>query len=163
MSNSKIKIKMGPIEVEYEGSESFLKEELPLILKAVSDLYQTTGVEINPPASNNPEPPKSNNSGGTNIVGTTSSIAGKLGVKSGTELIVASAARLTFVLNKEKFNRKDILNEMKSASAYFKNSYGSNLTTYLNNLVKDGTFLETSSGIYAISATKSASLKSRLG
>lgn len=163
MSNSKIKIKMGPIEVEYEGSETFLKEELPLILKSVSELYQTTGIEINPPTSDNPEPTKTNNSGGSKIVGTTSSIAGKLNVKSGTELIIAAAARLTFVLNKEKFSRKDVSDEMKSASAYYKNSYGSNLTKYLNSLVKDGTFLETSSGIYAISANKSSSLKSRLG
>ncbi len=33
---SKIRIKLGPIEVEYEGSESFLKEELPYLLAAVA-------------------------------------------------------------------------------------------------------------------------------
>jgi hypothetical protein len=33
---SKIRIKLGAIEVEYEGSEQFLKEELPQLLTAVS-------------------------------------------------------------------------------------------------------------------------------
>ena len=162
MSTSKIKIKMGSIEVEYEGSESFLKEELPLILKAVSDLYQTAGIEISPAESvTNPSTPQTQST--NSLVGTTSSIAGKLSVKSGTDLIMASAARLTFGLNKEKFSRKDIHTEMKSASAYYKNSHGANLTKYLNTLVKDGTLLETSSGIYAISAQKATALKSRLG
>lgn len=162
MSTSKIKIKMGPIEVEYEGSESFLKEELPLILKAVSDLYQTAGIEVSQPESKpNTSTPKAQNNNA--LIGTTSSIAGKLSVKSGTDLIMASAARLTFGLNKEKFNRKDIHTEMKSASAYYKSSHGANLTKYLNNLVKAGTLLETSSGVYAISAQKAATLKSRLG
>ena len=32
---SKIKIKMGPLEVEFEGSEAFLKAELPDLLAAV--------------------------------------------------------------------------------------------------------------------------------
>lgn len=40
MTTSKIRIKLGAIEVEYEGSESFLKEELLALLSAVSDLYQ---------------------------------------------------------------------------------------------------------------------------
>jgi hypothetical protein len=168
MSTSKIKIKMGPITVECEGSESFLKEELPLILKSVSDLYQSSGIETKPletkpkaaqPSTSSPSEAVKSNSP---IVGTTSSIAGKLSVKSGQDLILASAARLTFGLNKERFNRKDIHTEMKSASAYYKTSYGANLSTYLNNLIKDGTFLETSSGVYAISAAKATALKSHL-
>jgi hypothetical protein len=40
---SKIKIKMGAIEIDYEGSEEFLKEELPSLLKTVSDLYKSSG------------------------------------------------------------------------------------------------------------------------
>lgn len=42
---SKIRIKMGPIEVEYEGSENFLKEELPELLGTVSNLYKESGLQ----------------------------------------------------------------------------------------------------------------------
>lgn len=158
-NTSKIKIKMGPIEVEYEGSESFLKEELPEILKAVSELYKETGGKIEIPASD--ENSNSNDSsGGHAIQGTTGSLAAKLGVKSGPDLIIAAAAQLTFVQGKEKFTRKDVMSEIKEASAYYKSSYGSNLTTYLNGLVKDGTFLETSKGVYALSANKATQIKS---
>ena len=41
---SKIRIKLGPIEVEYEGTESFLKEELPQLLEAVANLYKQSGI-----------------------------------------------------------------------------------------------------------------------
>jgi hypothetical protein len=40
---SKIRIKMADIEVEYEGSEAFLKGELPAILDAVSKLHGDKG------------------------------------------------------------------------------------------------------------------------
>lgn len=36
---SRIRIKMGAIEVEYEGDESFLRDELPALLTAV---FQTS-------------------------------------------------------------------------------------------------------------------------
>ena len=38
----KIKIKVGEIEVEFEGSEAFLKRELPDLIRMGSDLYATT-------------------------------------------------------------------------------------------------------------------------
>ena len=34
---------MGAIEIEFEGSELFLKEELPELLEAVSRLYSEAG------------------------------------------------------------------------------------------------------------------------
>jgi hypothetical protein len=37
--NSKFKIKLGQIELEYEGSEEFLTKELPELLAAVSKLF----------------------------------------------------------------------------------------------------------------------------
>lgn len=163
MSQSKIKIKIGAIEIECEGSESFLKKELPEIIKAVSELDNQSNFQL-PPSDKDSNgiqnTPESSNSG--KIVGTTSTIAGKLSVKSGGDLIIAAAARLTFVMGKEKFSRKDILKEIQSASAYYKSSHSANLSTYLSNLVKDGALLETSSGIYAISAAKLTNLKSRL-
>ena len=60
--NSKIRIKLGPIEVEYEGSEAFLKEELPQLLTAVSDLYSKSNIakEINLPGGTPPPPPGGN-------------------------------------------------------------------------------------------------------
>lgn len=155
---SKIRIKLGPIEVEYEGSETFLKEELPQLLSAVSELYSRSNIpkDVNPDGN-----PPASPSGGT-LQGTTGTIAAKLTVKQGPDLILAAAARLHFVVGKQTFSRQEIIDEMKSATAYYKKTYLSNLTGYLNNLMKDGKLLEPSSGTYSLSASTQTDLKARL-
>lgn len=146
---SKIKIKMGAIEIEYEGSENFLKEELPALLNAVSDLYKSSApiIEKSSPVSETIALSAKNK-----IEGTTATLAAKLGGSTGPDLIMSAAAQLTFVQNKNKFSRKDIVAEIKSATAYYKVSYFNNLTPLLNGLVKVGKLMEPSSGNYSLSA-----------
>lgn len=152
---SKIKIKMGEIEIEYEGSEDFLKEELPELLSAVSDLYKKSA----------PSPNGDNDSGfagSTDIQGTTANIAAKLGGSTGPDLAMASAVRLTLVLGKEKFQRKELLEEMQTATAYYKTSYSSNLTTTLNKLVKNDKLMEPAKDTYSLSASSRNNIGSQL-
>lgn len=166
MTTSKIKIKLGAIEIEYEGSESFLKEELPQLLSAVSDLYAKSRSTLEPPLlqSNSNLPPGSNPNAGDKpkLEATTGSIAAKLGCKSGPELVMAAAARLTFVLEESTLPRQKIIDEMKTATAYYKATYLNNLTSYLNNLVKDGKLNEPSQGKYALTAASLKDLEQRL-
>lgn len=149
---SKIRIKLGPIEVEYEGSETFLKQELPDLIKTVTELYKSTGVAMI-------------NLDDKNILGklqlSTTSIAAKLSCSSGPELILAAAAHLTLVQKLEVFSRKQLLDEMKTASGYYKTSYSDNLSTNLKNLLKDK-LNEPSSGQYSLSATARKELETRL-
>jgi hypothetical protein len=168
MTTSKIKIKLGAIEVEYEGSESFLKEELPQLLSAVSDLYTKSRSALDTSAS---EPnAQSNSLGGSNsssgdkakFQATTGSIAAKLNCKSGPDLVMAAAARLTLVLDVPTFARQKIIDEMKTATAYYKASYVSNLSVSLNTLVKDGKLNEPSQGTYALTAASLKDLEPRL-
>lgn len=157
---SKIRIRLGEIEIEYEGDESFLTKELPQLLAVVSELHLKSGATD---SSGSESESGTNGAGDSDVLElTTGSIAAKLSAKSGTDLILAAAAHLTFVAKKQKFSRQEITNEMKSASAYFKKSYASNLTKGLNALVKSGKLLEPSSGSFALSATTQASLKARL-
>lgn len=168
MTTSKIKIKLGAIEVEYEGSETFLKEELPQLLSAVSDLYAKSLATLEPPSSSQNTPANAATASNTNtgnktkLEATTGSIAAKLGCKSGPELVMAAAARLTFALQTTTFARQKIIDEMKTASAYYKATYVNNLTSYLNNLVKDGKLNEPSQGNYALTATSWKDLEQRL-
>lgn len=168
MTTSKIKIKLGAIEVEYEGSETFLKEELPQLLSAVSDLYAKSRPTLEVPSSSqntfaNAATVSSANAGNVSkLEATTGSIAAKLGCKSGPELVMAAAARLTFVLQTATFARQKIIDEMKTASAYYKSTYVSNLSSSLNNLVKDGKLNEPSQGNYALTATSLKDLEQRL-
>lgn len=163
--DSKIKIKMGAIEIEYEGSEAFLKEELPALLSAVSELYRSSGVTDPKPASeptSSVTPQSLASPTSSNIQITTGSIAARIGVKSGTDLIMAASARLTLSLGIDNFSRAQILEEMKTASAYHKKTYVNNLTKYLNQLVKEHKLLETSKGTYALSAAAKSSMEARI-
>ncbi|MEQ5807713.1 hypothetical protein J3369_09865 [Alteromonas sp. NFXS44] len=163
---SKIKIKMGPIEIEYEGSEGFLKEELPALLSAVSDLYRESGVTEVQPTQRQPstaeasKPITENNV--ANFQGTTGSLAAILGVKSGPDLIMAAAGRLTLAVGQGTFTRSQISNEIRSASAYYKRTYSNNLTKYLNQLVKAQKLMETGKDTYALSASEKSNMESRI-
>jgi hypothetical protein len=157
---SKIRIKLGAIEVEYEGSEQFLKEELPQLLTAVSELHAKSAA-LNDTAVGTPANPAQTVVAGA-LQGTTGTIASKLAVKQGPDLILAAAARMTFVLAKPTFTRQEIIDEIKTASAYYKRTYLNNLSQYLNNLMKDGKLLEPSTETFFLSATAQADLKARL-
>lgn len=156
---SKIRIRMGSIEVECEGSEQFIKKELPDILAAISKLNRESGVANEAGGGGASE-------GGAvapgKLVGTTATLAGKLKVKSGNDLIIAGAAHLTLVAGKLEFSRQDLLGQVKGASGYYKDTYNKNLTNYLNSRVKAGELLEPRTGYYALSAGKKAELEKAL-
>src|SRR5687767_12900337 len=132
--SSKIKVKVGGVEVEYEGSEAFLKEELPGLLSTLAKLQKEFG---STPTLETEIPRENGEARVAPVFGqaTTGTIAAKLGVKSGPELIVAACARLIFVLGKDSFTRKEILQEMQSAAGYYKYTHVNNLTKYQRNLV----------------------------
>jgi len=161
--NSKIRIKLGAIEVEYEGSENFLKEELPALLQAVSDLYAKSSGTLAPPEGESRSSTGEKGNNGTGIIEmTTASIASKLGVRSGPELVLAAAAHLRFVKGAEKFPRKQLIEQMRSASSFFKESYVSNLSKTIKVLMKENKFNEPSSEVYALNHTTEQELRSRL-
>lgn len=168
MNSSKIRIKLGAIEVEYEGSESFLKEELPSLLSVVSELYlRSNSSGLDERSSANRDQAGTANSAGLQatklrIEMTTGSIAARLQVKSGPELVMAAAARLGIVEELNSFSRKRLTEQMRSATAYFKPSYASNLSGLLNSLLKDGKLNEPSKDHFALTAASEQELRSRI-
>ena len=146
---SKIRIKLGPIEVEYEGSETFLKKELPDLIKTVTELAKTSQItgQVNL---------------GDAFQLTTSSIAAKLSCSKGPDLVIAAAAHLSFVQKVDVFSRKQLLNDMKSASGYYKSSYRDNLSSYLKTLLKTHKLTEPTRGHYSLDASESKSIGGRL-
>lgn len=154
---SKIKIKLGPIEVEYEGSESFLKQELPALIKTVTELSKSAGVTLDNIESDHD---KGKSDTGMPQLSITS-IATKISCSSGPDLVLAAAAHLTLVKKLEVFSRKQLLAEMKVASGFYKSSYRDNLTAYLKSLLKDK-LNERSTGQYSLSASARKELGSTL-
>jgi len=162
--SSKIRIKMGPIEVECEGTEAFLKDELPDLLSTVSNLYKESKIGVGDNGGDDP-------GGGTGgpgqagvgkIEGTTGTIAAKLQAKSGSDLILAACAHLTFVAKQKTSTRQQIIDQMKSATGYYKKSHSNNLSKNLLGLVQGGKLIEPSSGSYALNAPTRTDLEIRL-
>jgi hypothetical protein len=159
---TKFRIKMGAVEVDYEGTEEFLKAELPALLAAVSDLYKQSGM-AKPNNATEQSAGEGNDSGdGEPLKMSTTTIATKLGVNSGPELALAAAVRLTMVLGKATFSRKEILDEMKSATGFYKGTYNNNLTSSLVRLTKEQKLNEQSKDIYALTPTTKKELETKL-
>jgi hypothetical protein len=152
MSISKIRIKIGEVEIDYEGSEEFLKADLPNMLEAVLKI-----VPVPPPVAK-PHSAAAAPGGATraqhsaNQSQTVSSIAAKLGVKSGPELVKAAAYRMVAFGGNDVFSRTELTKEMRAATQYFKESYGKNLSGTLDRLVADDVLLESSPGMFALQA-----------
>ncbi|MEA2237999.1 MAG: hypothetical protein QOC81_2723 [Thermoanaerobaculia bacterium] len=157
---AKIRIKIGGVEVECEASESFLKGELPALLAEVSTLYAESGKPA--PGAATASTSGTQGTPATTIDGAVTMFAQKLNAKSGTELILATAARLTFATGKGSFSRDEISDEMKLATGYYKKSYMNNLSNYLINLVKAGDLVQPNSTTYALSSTKKKAMEQLL-
>ncbi len=153
---AKIRIKIGGVEVECEATEEFLKIELPTLLSAVSSLYGEAGKPSGAEPAN-PSTPAQVPGRPVEIAVTT--FAQKLKAKSGTDLILAAAGRLTLGGGKASFTRDEISDEMKGATGYYKKSYMNNLSNYLVTLVKSGDLVQPTNTTYALSQAKRAALE----
>jgi hypothetical protein len=150
---SKIRIRMGPVELEYEGSDEFLSDEVPKLLAGLSELCARIPT------------PTGDDEGGqkpSSVAGTTADFAARLGCKSGPDLAVAASARLTLGAAKTSFSRKELLDEMKSATGHYKATYSNNLSKIIKTLMGNSTLREVKPGTYALSADKAKELKKKL-
>lgn len=156
---SKIKIKLGVIEVEYEGEHDFLEKDL---LSLVKDLMEIA--PLMPPAKNhNPGNGQTGQVGhGGGGTGTVSTFAAKLNVTSGPDLVLAALLQAVKVDGNASLKRKDILAAMKTAKSHYKASYSNNLSTSLKNLVKSKDINEVAADEYALSTAKMAELEAQV-
>jgi hypothetical protein len=91
--------------------------------------------------------------------GTTGTIAAKLDCKTGPDLLVAAAAHLTMVQRQNVFGRRELISEIKGATAYYQKHMENNFTQNMRSLIKADDIRETSKGKFALSAKKLGELK----
>ena len=196
---TRIRVRKGDTEVEYEGSEQFLRNELSSLLQVVSAFPSGSASPAPPAAADTagPEASPGGKSSGKKASGkksatrkspgrkssgrktpaaassanaaadsttstdqetrtppadTTAVIAGKIGCKHGTDLVLAASARLNLFAEQKSYSRAALLGEMKTATEYYQPVYGKNLSRYLKNLIKDRQLNEPRPGIYALAA-----------
>lgn len=160
--STKLRIRIGEVEIDYEGTEEFLKEELPQLLKTAMELHKAAG---SPQGGGKEKKQDSGTAGAAGEVPslTTASIAGKLGCKSGSDLLQAAAAHLALVKKVEPFSRQQLLAEMREATSYYRKNYSANLSKYIKTaLLKDGVLSETAENSFALKAATRTDLEKKL-
>ncbi len=144
----KIKATIKGVNIEFEGSEEFLENKLLSVLEQIAALGPTSGFTIS-----------SGGGGGTSTgvqhgVVSTATLASLVGAKKGGDLLRAAAAHLSLMKVKATMSRLELLEEMRGASTYYKDSYASNLTNYFDTLIKAKQLNQQGKDTYAQSAAE---------
>jgi hypothetical protein len=157
---TKLRIRTGDLEIDAEGEEQFVKND---VLELVKEIVRLQG-SVSPSKEHKHKENSHLDPRGPQdpIKLTTSSIAAKLNAKSGPDLIIAAGAQLTFVQQKESFSRNDLLAEARTASAYYSENVRKNLSSHLNSLVKSRKLNEISVGVFAIHASARQELEAKI-
>ena len=115
--NGKIAIKLGKLEIEFSGSEDYIRNGLPELIDLLfsypledceddDDNTVLSSAEEAEELPENPDPAK------RKLQMTTNSISARLAAKTGPDLVLAACAHLTLVKGADTFERKNILAEM---------------------------------------------------
>ena len=157
MASAKIRIKVGEVEIDYEGDSAFLENDLLKMLNEIQKVVPATTVNSGQVGGGVGKP----------LVGihslTTKSIATKLGAKSGGDLAEAAVAHLGLINGLVTFKRSDINDAMKSASGIYKTNMTSNLSAIIQTLLNQDTIVETGTHTYALTPGAEVKLKGKLG
>ena len=163
-NTAKLHVKIDGVSVTYEGPADLLEERLAPLVREISMALDGRRVESRDHESRLPmeedQPVRAPKD--ANAVGTIDNVAAKLDCKTGPDLIVATAAFLTFGAKAvPRFNRRHLLDEMKTSS-YHKKTYTSNMSTYLQGLVKKQKLSEVTKGEYQLPPAHRDELKTKL-
>lgn len=163
-SDAKIKVKVGDIEVEYEGDPGFLENGLNDLIGNLAEIHKTL------PAKAKVATAAAASEGGeshvpqvqSQITLGTASIAARTSAKTGPDLAICAMAHLELAKGATSYPRKDILAEMKNATGYYTNSIGSNIGKSITTLLKAKRINEVGTGQFCLSATERKELETSL-
>lgn len=155
-SAAKIRVKVGSMEIEYEGDPAFLDGGIETLLVTMGDLAARVPEEIEPQvaeksaAANGSDTPS--NGGAFNF--STNTIAAHIDAKTGPELVICAMAQLELVQGKASSSRAEILSEMKNATTYYNENMRKNMSNQLSSLTKNKRINQIASDSYSLSAAE---------
>ena len=149
MENCSLKMERDQIRVEFEGSEAFAVEHLIPVLSKI---------DWNEKVSD------SSGSFDRNLsIRTTHAICMRLGHKSGADLFLSAAAKLSLIDGVTRFSRNQLHHEAKSAREIYKRStHGNNAPAYIRSLRDNGRLIVVEDDMYELSENARADLEVRL-
>ncbi|MCY3973108.1 MAG: hypothetical protein OXF52_02750 [Candidatus Dadabacteria bacterium] len=156
---SKIRIKSGAVEIEFEGSEEYFKKELPELVRLLFSSIPIASNENEEEEEKKPTPSASSKKLPQMTVNT---IASRLRAEKGGDLVVATCACLHLVKKLKTLTRNEIIQEMKLATNHYKKSMSGNLTPYIKTLIKENKLLEVSKDTYSLQANTLSEIEEKL-
>lgn len=167
---AKIRLKVGTMELEYEGDPTFLTGGIEALLETMGGLASKVPTETPPPPAHASHVLPTNGNGNEDgafaghgpFTFSTNTIAAHLDAKSGPELVICAMAELELVQRRASSSRTDILAEMKNATTYFKETMRNNLSGSLSRLVKDKRINQIAKDTYALSANERKQLEAKV-
>lgn len=164
---AKIKLKVGSMELEYEGDPSFLTGGIEALLVTMGGLVGKVPDDAPPPEPAVQVPPANGSGSGAPAGGgpftfSTNTIAAHLDAKTGPELVICAMAQLELVQGKASSTRHEVIAEMKNATTYFKQTMVNNLTSSLSGLVKAKRINQIAKDTYALSATERKQVEAKV-
>lgn len=142
--SAKIRIKMGIMEVEYEGESSFLEDGLSQLLSELVELSQNMPTQVSIEdvdseivinSENNV--PKSSHSRTIGVDFTTSMVASHSDAADAVDLALCAMAYLELKNGTKPNDRKAILSEMKTVSSIYNATMNKNHAANLKRLAKN--------------------------
>ena len=164
--SSKICVKFGELNIEFEGTEDFIKEGLLQFTKEALGLLKEEGSKKQHNTGGgdgfSEKQPSSNNNSSNQLDMSVASIMSKIGGDGGPDLALAAAAYLTFVSGQATFSRVELLAAMKTATSFYTDTMSSNLSRTLDRLTKESKFVQKGNKNYAIQNAVNNQLQSQL-
>lgn len=157
-ASATITVELGSMKLAYTGSQDFIDAGLLALIQElveISDRFAPEEPAANEVTTIAVSDPKVQHM-------STNTIASQLGANSGPALVIAAVAHLQLVKKQNLARRADILSEMKGATTFYKTTYGSNLSSYLNGLVRNKRLNLTAENTYALAAQERTRLESSL-
>jgi hypothetical protein len=127
---TRIKIAIGTVQIEYEGDQEFIESGL---LGLAAQIFELASSSNTLPISSSPSE-ISSSTPDENL--STNTIAQIISVKTGSDLALAAVAKIIIINKRPVADRQSILDEMREAVTFYKESYSSNLSSYIDTLVK---------------------------
>lgn len=159
-SQAKIRVKVGSMEIEYEGDPSFLDGGIETLLETMGNLAPRVPKEAEAQTGDVKSEGTSSANGSFSF--STNTIAAHLGSKTGPELVICAIAHLELVKGKTSSTRIEILDEMKSATSYYNTNMRSNMTKNLEQITKAKRVNLIAKDTYSLSATERKEIEGKV-
>ena len=153
---SRIKIVLGALELEYEGEQSFIEDALLTFTEQLVELGSRVPTTNQAPIHSQPS------SGGQKLELSTNTVAQIISAKTGSDLALAAVAKINIIRGQPTASRQEILDEMKQATTYYKETYAGNFSAYLDTLVKSRRINMVAKSTYALAAAERGRLEATI-